>query len=163
MNKIEKIPPLPSRMVKSKSIPLLFKKINSERNPRKREIIKNSSLSYDSPKYHHKYNFNRQLSSSSTIDSRKIRIIDNKEFHENIYHDMTLINAPSFNNNVSEIRQMIKDRKYQNFKKIYNMFFNTPFPNEYMNDFILLKKKKLLLSNKKNILIQIKRNKSCEE
>ena len=163
MNKIEKIPPLSSRMVKSKSIPLLFKKINSERNPRKREIIKNSSLSYDSPKYHHKYNFNRQLSSSSTIDSRKIRIIDNKEFHENIYHDMTLINAPSFNNNVSEIRQMIKDRKYQNFKKIYNMFFNTPFPNEYMNDFILLKKKKLLLSNKKNILIPIKRNKSCEE
>ena len=163
MNKIEKIPPLSSRMVKSKSIPLLFKKINSERNPRKREIIKNSALSYDSPKYHHKYNFNRQLSSSSTIDSRKIRIIDNKEFHENIYHDMTLINAPSFNNNVSEIRQMIKDRKYQNFKKIYNMFFNTPFPNEYMNDFILLKKKKLLLSNKKNILIPIKRNKSCEE
>ena len=163
MNKMEKIPPLSSRMVKSKSIPLLFKKINSERNPRKREIIKNSALSYDSPKYHHKNNFNRQLSSSSTIDSRKIRIIDNKEFHENIYHDMTLINAPSFNNNVSEIRQMIKDRKYQNFKKIYNMFFNTPFPNEYMNDFILLKKKKLLLSNKKNILIPIKRNKSCEE
>ena len=163
MNKIEKISPLSSRMVKSKSIPLLFKKINSERNPRKREIIKNSALSYDSPKYHHKNNFNRQLSSSSTIDSRKIRIIDNKEFHENIYHDMTLINAPSFNNNVSEIRQMIKDRKYQNFKKIYHMFFNTPFPNEYMNDFILLKKKKLLLSNKKNILIQIKRNKSCEE
>lgn len=118
MNKIEKISPLSSRMVKSKSIPLLFKKINSERNPRKREIIKNSALSYDSPKYHHKNNFNRQLSSSSTIDSRKIRIIDNKEFHENIYHDMTLINAPSFNNNVSEIRQMIKDRKYQNFKKI---------------------------------------------
>ena len=163
MSKIDKIPPLSSRMVKSKSIPLLFKKVNSERNPRKREIIKSSLINYDSPKYHNNNNFNRKLSSSSTIDSKKIKIIDSKEFHENIYQDMTLINAPSFNNNVSEIRQMIKEKKYENFKKIYNMFFSSPFPNEYMNDFILLKKKKLLSPNKKNILIPIKRNRSCEE
>ncbi len=163
MGKIDKMPPLSSRMVKSKSIPLLFKKVNSERNPRKKEIIKSSLINYDSPKYHNNNNFNRKLSSSSTIDSKKIKIIDSKEFHENIYQDMTLINAPSFNNNVSEIRQMIKEKKYENFKKIYNMFFSSPFPNEYMNDFILLKKKKLLSPNKKNILIPIKRNRSCEE
>jgi len=147
MSKIDKMPPLSSRMVKSKSIPLLFKKVNSERNPRKKEIIKSSLINYDSPKYHNNNNFNRKLSSSSTIDSKKIKIIDTKEFHENIYQDMTLINAPSFNNNVSEIRQMIKDKKYENFKKIYNMFFSSPFPNEYMNDFILHKKIGLEVKN----------------
>ena len=163
MSKIDKMPPLSSRMVKSKSIPLLFKKVNSERNPRKKEIIKSSLINYDSPKYHNNNNFNRKLSSSSTIDSKKIKIIDTKEFHENIYQDMTLINAPSFNNNVSEIRQMIKEKKYENFKKIYNMFFSSPFPNEYMNDFILLKKNKLLSPKKKNNIIPNKRNRRCEE
>ena len=48
MSKIDKMPPLSSRMVKSKSIPLLFKKVNSERNPRKREIIKSLVYYFDS-------------------------------------------------------------------------------------------------------------------
>ena len=157
-----KLPPLSSRMVKSKSIPLLFTKINSERNHRKKNINNNSIFDIEFLNNENKIKFNRNISSSNLIISPKINSLNSNDFHENIYRDMKL-NTHSLNNSILEIKQMIKEKKYNNFRNIYNMFFNTPFSNEYLNDFNLLKRKKILIKKRKNNFIQMKRNNSCEE
>ena len=157
----DKISPLSSRMIKSKSIPLLFKKVKSERNPRKKVIIKYSFIEKETPSYQNKFSFNRNISSSSSITS--LKVLNSSNFHKNIYQDVHLINTNSFNNNSSEIRKMIRERKYNSFKKIYNMFFNTPFSNEFMNDFNAISKRRIIFTKRKNILMPIKRNNSCEE
>ena len=54
---------------------------------------------------------------------------------ENIYKDMPIRNAPSFHRNLSEIHDMIRGRKYKNIKLLDNIFFNSGFSNDNMDDF----------------------------
>ena len=156
------ITPLSSRMIKSKSIPLLFQKINTERKTRKREMIKYSFLDHESPSYSNLLSFNRNISSSCSINSGKGHILNSNDFHENIYQDLNIINSNSIPNNISKIKQMIKEKKYKNYRNLYNMFFNSPFPSEQMNELSFIKKNKLFISKRNNNWIPIKRNNSCE-
>ena len=167
MNDNSIMPPLSSRMFNSKSIPILFHKINHERNSKGKRIIKNySCIDYETPNFHNnnsKLNFRKKLLSLSKFSAgQKLNLLDNTEFHQNIYQDRAMINAPSLNNNLSEIKQMIKDKKYQNFKNIYNMFFDSPLNNEYIKEFNKNMKRKLII-HRKNNFEQFKRNNSCED
>ena len=160
------VPPLSSKMFQKKSIPLLFQKINNQRNTKGKGTINNySSIEYETVNYHNnnKLNFRKKLLNLSEIYAgKKLNLLDNTEFHKNIYQDSTIINAPSFSDNLSEIKKMIKDRKYQNFRNIFNRFVDSPFNNDYMKEFHMIKKRKLIFQRKNNFE-QIKRNNSCED
>ena len=160
------VPPLSSKMFQKKSIPLLFQKINNQRNTKGKGTINNySSIEYETVNYHNnnKLNFRKKLLNLSEIYAgKKLNLLDSTEFHKNIYQDSTIINAPSFSDNLSEIKKMIKDRKYQNFRNIFNRFVDSPFNNDYMKEFHMIKKRKLIFQRKNNFE-QIKRNNSCED
>ena len=163
------VPPLSSKMFQKKSIPLLFQKINNQRNTKGKGTINNySSIEYETVNYHNyhnnnKLNFRKKLLNLSEIYAgKKLNLLDNTEFHKNIYQDSTIINAPSFSDNLSEIKKMIKIRKYQNFRNIFNRFVDSPFNNDYMKEFHMIKKRKLIFQRKNNFE-QIKRNNSCED
>ena len=155
-----KIPSSSSRAVKNNSIPLLIKKVNSEINVRKKVIIKYPTFEQELPDFHNKFIFKRIQSSSNLISSESI-LKDNK-FHENIYQDVNSLNS-YFKNNAIEIKQMIKERKFNNFRKIYNMFFNGHFSNEYFNDFNSMKKRKFYFPKRNNSFRQIRRNNSLPD
>ena len=102
MNDNSIMPPLSSRMFNSKSIPILFHKINNERNSKGKHIIKNySCIDYETPNFHNnnnKLNFRKKLLSLSKLSAgQKLNLLDNTEFHQNIYQDRAMINAPSLN------------------------------------------------------------------
>ena len=163
------VPPLSSKMFQKKSIPLLFQKINNQRNTKGKGTINNySSIEYETVNYHNyhnnnKLNFRKKLLNLSEIYAgKKLNLLDNTEFHKNIYQDSTIINAPSFSDNLSEIKKMIKIRKYQNFRNIFNRFVDSPFNSDYMKEFHMIKKRKLIFQRKNNFE-QIKRNNSCED
>ena len=160
------VPPLSSKMFQKKSIPLLFQKINNQRNTKGKGTIHNySSIEYETVNYHNnnKLNFRKKLLNLSEIYAgKKLNLLDSTEFHKNIYQDSTIINAPSFSDNLSEIKKMIKDRKYQNFRNIFNRFVDSPFNSDYMKEFHMIKKRKLIFQRKNNFE-QIKRNNSCED
>ena len=163
------VPPLSSKMFQKKSIPLLFQKINNKRNTKGKGTINNySSIEYETVNYHNyhnnnKLNFRKKLLNLSEIYAgKKLNLLDNTEFHKNIYQDSTIINAPSFSDNLSEIKKMIKIRKYQNFRNIFNRFVDSPFNSDYMKEFHMIKKRKLIFQRKNNFE-QIKRNNSCED
>ena len=163
------VPPLLSKMFQKKSISLLFQKINNQRNTKGKGTINNySSIEYETVNYHNyhnnnKLNFRKKLLNLSEIYAgKKLNLLDNIEFHKNIYQDSTIINAPSFSDNLSEIKKMIKIRKYQNFRNIFNRFVDSPFNSDYMKEFHMIKKRKLIFQRKNNFE-QIKRNNSCED
>ena len=163
------VPPLLSKMFQKKSISLLFQKINNQRNTKGKGTINNySSIEYETVNYHNYYNNNKLnfrkklLNLSEIYAGKKLNLLDNTEFHKNIYQDSTIINAPSFSDNLSEIKKMIKIRKYQNFRNIFNRFVDSPFNSDYMKEFHMIKKRKLIFQRKNNFE-QIKRNNSCED
>ena len=158
---MKKIPPLSSRPNKNQSIPLLFLKINIERNQKNSSVKKFQSLEQDSPFLSNKYNSSRKISKSSSSD--QLKLYNNRNFHNNIYKNIPLINLFSFNKNSASIRQMVQEKKYQNIKNIYSEFFNSPFNNEYMSDINRLKKRNILIPNIHYKLISMKRNNSCQD
>ena len=158
---MKKIPPLSSRPNKNQSIPLLFLKINIERNQKNSSVKKFQSLEHDSPFLSNKYNSNRKILKSSSSD--QLKLYNNRNFHNNIYKNIPLINLFSFNKNSASIRQMVQEKKYQNIKNIYSEFFNSPFNNEYMSDINRLKKRNILIPNIHYKLISMKRNNSCQD
>ena len=158
---MKKIPPLSSRPNKNQSIPLLFLKINIERNQKNSSVKKFQSLEQDSPFLSNKYNSSRKISKSSSSD--QLKLYNNRNFHNNIYKNIPLINLFSFNKNSASIRQMVQEKKYQNIRNIYSEFFNSPFNNEYMIDINRLKKRNILIPNIHYKLISMKRNNSCQD
>jgi hypothetical protein len=158
---MKKIPPLSSRPNKNQSIPLLFLKINIERNQKNSSVKKFQSLEQDSPFLSNKYNSSRKISKSSSSD--QLKLYNNRNFHNNIYKNIPLINLFSFNKNSASIRQMVQEKKYQNIRNIYSEFFNSPFNNEYMSDINRLKKRNILIPNIHYKLISMKRNNSCQD
>ena len=158
---MKKIPPLSSRPNKNQSIPLLFLKINIEQNQKNSSVKKFQALEPDSPFLSNKYNSSRKISKSSSSD--QLKLYNNRNFHNNIYKNIPLINLFSFNKNSASIRQMVQEKKYQNIKNIYSEFFNSPFNNEYMSDINRLKKRNILIPNIHYKLISMKRNNSCQD
>ena len=158
---MKKIPPLSSRPNKNQSIPLLFLKMNIEQNKKNSSVKKFQSLEQESPFLSNKYNSSRKISKSSSSD--QLKLYNNRNFHNNIYKNIPLINLFSFNKNSASIRQMVQEKKYQNIKNIYSEFFNSPFNNEYMSDINRLKKRNILIPNIHYKLISMKRNNSCQD
>ena len=158
---MKKIPPLSSRPNKNQSIPLLFLKINIEQNQKNSSVKKFQSLEQESPFLSNKYNSSRKISKSSSSD--QLKLYNNRNFHNNIYKNIPLINLFSFNKNSASIRQMVQEKKYQNIRNIYSEFFNSPFNNEYMIDINRLKKRNILIPNIHYKLISMKRNNSCQD
>ena len=158
---MKKIPPLSSRPNKNQSIPLLFLKINIEQNQKNSSVKKFQSLEQESPFLSNKYNSSRKISKSSSSD--QLKLYNNRNFHNNIYKNIPLINLFSFNKNSASIRQMVQEKKYQNIRNIYSEFFSSPFNNEYMSDINRLKKRNILIPNIHYKLISMKRNNSCQD
>ena len=158
---MKKIPPLSSRPNKNQSIPLLFLKMNIEQNQKNSSVKKFQSLEQESPFLSNKYNSSRKISKSSSSD--QLKLYNNRNFHNNIYKNIPLINLFSFNKNSASIRQMVQEKKYQNIKNIYSEFFSSPFNNEYMSDINRLKKRNILIPNIHYKLISMKRNNSCQD
>ena len=158
---MKKIPPLSSRPNKNQSIPLLFLKMNIEQNQKNSSVKKFQALEQESPFLSNKYNSSRKISKSSSSD--QLKLYNNRNFHNNIYKNIPLINLFSFNKNSASIRQMVQEKKYQNIRNIYSEFFNSPFNNEYMSDINRLKKRNILIPNIHYKLISMKRNNSCQD
>ena len=156
---MNKITPLSSRINKSQRISSILQKINTERNERNKIRNKYTSIDNESRFNRKRSSFDGNLISSRSYNN--IKLIDYKEFHNNIYQDINLNSAPSFNDNTLEIHKMIKGRKYNNLKNLYGMYLNSPFPKEYMKE-IRLNNRKILMNRNLNLL-SFKRNKSCED
>mgnify|MGYP007069943015 CR=1 FL=1 len=105
--------------------------------------------------------------SKSNYSSQKVvkfsKLITNICSSENIYKDATFMNAPSFNKNLSHIHQIIKGKRFKNIKLLDNMFFNSGFSSENMDEFNIIKKGDFSVKIKKPKLKLIQRNNSCEE
>ena len=161
---ISKITPLSSRITKSQSVSSIFQKINTERNQRNKMMIKYSTIDNESRLNRNKNNLDRKLISSSSYNN--IKIIDDKKFHNNIYQDIDLNSAPSFVDNISEIRKIINGKKYNNLRNMYGIYLNSPFPKEYLRDIKYINKRKILIMSKNNRnlnLLSFKGNNSCED
>ena len=161
-----KIPPLSSYIDKSQNNSFSIKKVTEEKNNKNSEFTKNSSIDYEDLRHNQKFNRIRKLSRSSHIGERVgnfAKFMSNIRSSENIYKDMNIMNAPSFNKNLSEIHQIIKGKKYKNIKQLDNMFFNSGLSNDYLDDFNKFRQNDFPIKNKKHRLRPILRNNSCEE
>jgi len=154
------MPPLSSRLNRSNSIPLLLQKINIIQNIKnKKPLIRQQSIDNFSPIRRNNQITTRKNSSNSGV----FDFLDKKKFHDDLYININLNSAPSFNDNVYEIHRMIKEEKN---KKIINFLNNAPFTEEYNNiDFNDIGIKQMLLqnANRNSKLKLFKRNNSCQD
>ncbi len=154
------MPPLSSRLNRSNSIPLLLQKINIIQNIKnKKPLIRQQSIDNLSPIRRNNQITTRKNSSNSGV----FDFLDKKKFHDDLYININLNSAPSFNDNVYEIHRMIKEEKN---KKIINFLNNAPFTEEYNNiDFNDIGIKQMLLqnANRNSKLKLFKRNNSCQD
>jgi len=161
-----KIPPLSSYLDKSQNNSFSIKKVTEEINNKNSEFTKNSSIDYEDLRHNQKFNKIRKLSRSSHMGERVgnfAKFMSNIRSSENIYKDMNIMNAPSFNKNLSEIHQIIKGKKYKNIKQLDSMFFNSGLSNDYLDDFNKFRQNDFPIKDKKHRLRPILRNNSCEE
>ena len=156
--------PLSSRIYRNKNIPLLPQKIDNVKVLKINNSVKRqSSIDNLSPIHSNRHITARKKSSSS--NSELVKILDDKNFHDDLYININLNSAPSYNDNVSEIRKMIKEERNRKYNKFYNMLSNPPLNDEYNSDFNDYVLNQLLLKNSKGNkqLKIIKRNKSCQD
>ena len=161
-----KIPPLSFILNKSENNSSILKKQNEVNNDKNSEYIKNISIDYEDLRHNYKFNMIRKLSKSSHMAQRIgnfSKFMSNIRSSENIYKNMDLKNVHSLNKNLSEIHQIIKGKRFKNIKLLDNMFFNSGFSNDNLEDFNMLKKNDMYIKNKNRKLRTIQRNNSCEE
>ena len=161
--KYEQIP-LSSRIERNKSIPLLLQKINNVKVNKINKSIKNQSSKDEFCQVNNNKLFTSRKN-SGIIDSEHIKFLDDKKFHDDLYINMNLNSAPSFNDNVYQIRKLINEEKNRKYNNIYNLLSNSPFTAESNIDINDFNMKQLLLKNtnrNKQIKI-IKRNNSCQD
>ena len=146
-----------------------FKKLNPNFKNIRSEINKNASLDCNDM-HHPNFNLNRKLSKSSQIRQRigsYSNIMSNKNSflvpQNNLYNDFVFQKAPSFNENTSEIHQIINRRKTRKLNYLNNLFFNSKFSNEYLDDIYKIRKNNILFQNEKNKMKMLQRNNSCGE
>ena len=161
-----KIPPLSFILNKSENNSSILKKQNEVNNDKNSEYSKNISIDYEDLRHNYKFNMIRKLSKSSHMAQRIgnfSKFMSNIRSSENIYKNMDLKNVHSLNKNLSEIHQIIKGKRFKNIKLLDNMFFNSGFSNDNLEDFNMLKKNDMYIKNKNRKLRTIQRNNSCEE
>ena len=161
-----KIPPLSSYLKKNKIDSFSTKKMSEARSYKNSEYTKNASIDYGDLHYNNKFNIIRKISKSSHMEQRLgdlSKFKNNMRSTENIYKDMNFRNVPPFHKNLSEIRRMIKRKKYKNIKLLDVMFFNSGLSNDYFDDFSKFQKKHFQEKAEISKIRPIQRNNSCEE
>ena len=161
-----KIPPLSSYLKKNKIDSFSTKKMSEARSYKNSEYTKNASIDYGDLHYNNKFNMIRKISKSSHMEQRLgdlSKFKNNMRSTENIYKDMNIRNVPPFHKNLSEIRRMIKRKKYKNIKLLDVMFFNSGLSNDYFDDFSKFQKKHFQEKAEISKIRPIQRNNSCEE
>ena len=161
-----KIPPLSSYLKKNKIDSFSTKKMSEARSYKNSEYTKNASIDYGDLHYNNKFNMIRKISKSSHMEQRLgdlSKFKNNIRSIENIYKDMNFRNVPPFHKNLSEIRRMIKRKKYKNIKLLDVMFFNSGLSNDYFDDFSKFQKKHFQEKAEISKIRPIQRNNSCEE
>ena len=161
-----KIPPLSSYLKKNKIDSFSTKKMSEARSYKNSEYTKNASIDYGDLHYNNKFNMIRKISKSSHMEQRLgdlSKFKNNIRSTENIYKDMNFRNVPPFHKNLSEIRRMIKRKKYKNIKLLDIMFFNSGLSNDYFDDFSKFQKKNFQEKAEISKIRPIQRNNSCEE
>jgi hypothetical protein len=161
-----KIPPLSSYLKKNKIDSFSTKKMSEARSYKNSEYTKNASIDYGDLHYNNKFNMIRKISKSSHMEQRLgdlSKFKNNIRSTENIYKDMNFRNVPPFHKNLSEIRRMIKRKKYKNIKLLDVMFFNSGLSNDYFDDFSKFQKKHFQEKAEISKIRPIQRNNSCEE
>ena len=91
--------PLSSRTERNKSIPLLIQKKNKGKGIKINKSIKKLLPNADFFQVHN----NKPITSrknSGIIDYERIKFLDDKKFHDDLYINMNLNSAPSFSDNV---------------------------------------------------------------
>ena len=146
-----------------------FKRINPNYIINKNEFNKNASLDCNDM-HHPNFNLNRKLSKSSQLRQRigsYTNLMSNKNSflvpQKNIYNDFVFQKAPSFNENTSEIHQIINRGKTKKLNYLNNLFFNSKFSNEYLDDIYKIRKNNILFQKEKNKMKMLQRNNSCGE
>ena len=161
-----KIPPLSSYLKKNKIDSFSSKKMSEAKSYKNSEYTKNASIDYGDLHYNNKFNIIRNISKSSHMEQRLgdlSKFKNNIRSTENIYKDMNFRNVPPFHKNLSEIRRMIKRKKYKNIKLLDVMFFNSGLSNDYFDDFSKFQKKHFQEKAEISKIRPIQRNNSCEE
>ena len=161
-----KIPPLSSYLKKNKIDSFSTKKMSEARSYKNSEYTKNASIDYGDLHYNNKFNMIRKISKSSHMEQRLgdlSKFKNNIRSSENIYKEMNFRNVPPFHKNLSEIRRMIKRKKYKNIKLLDVMFFNSGLSNDYFDDFSKFQKKHFQEKAEISKIRPIQRNNSCEE
>ena len=146
-----------------------FKKLNPNFKNIRSEINKNASLDCNDM-HHPTFNLNRKLSKSSQLRQRLgsySNLMSNKNSflvpQKNLYNDFVFKKAPSFNENTSEIHQIINRKKTRKLNYLNNLFFNSKFSNEYLDDIYKIRKNNILFQHEKNKMKMLQRNNSCGE
>ena len=131
--------------------PLQYRKIKSPPvNSPRNQIYQHVSI--DSNDFHHqKLIANRKIAKSSYMKQR----LNNYSYlmnnlYKNLYNDFNFQKAPSFNQNRSEIHQIINGKKQKEIQYLDNLFFNSKFPNDYLNDLYAIRKKNILFQHDRN-------------
>ena len=141
----------------------MYRKIGSQhlKSP-ERELFRNASLDvidFRRPRY----KIDRKIAKSSYIKQRLgnySNLMNNILSYKNIYNDFSFKKAPSFNENISEIHQMINGKRHKKIKYLDNLFFNSKFSNEYLDDIYKIRKNNILFQHDKNKIKFFHRNNS---
>lgn len=156
--------PLSSRTERNKPIPLLLEKLNNDKVTKINKLMKVQSpkgVFYQGLK-------NNPITSwknSGIIDYESVKFLDDKKFHDDLYINMNLNSAPSFNDNVYEIHKLINEEKNRKYHNIYNILSNSPFIAQSNNDIDDIAINQLLLQNSNRIkeVKIMKKNNSCQD
>ena len=141
----------------------IYRKIKSPliKSPKK-ELFRNASL--DVMDFHRpRFDIDRKIAKSSYIKQRLgnySNLMNNMLSYKNIYNDFSFQKAPSFNENISEIHQMINGKRHKKIKYLDNLFFNSKFSNEYLDDIYKIRKNNILFQHDKNKIKILHRNNS---
>ena len=142
----------------------IYRKIKSPlvKSP-KRELLRNASLDVIDFR-RQRFDIDRKIAKSSYIKQRLgnySNLMNNMLSYKNIYNDFSFQKAPSFNENISEIHQMINGKRHKKIKYLDNLFFNSKFSNEYLDDIYQMRKNNILFQHDKNKIKILHRNNSC--
>lgn len=162
----KEIPPLPSHLNKSQSNTIKLNDFDYGKIFKRNELRKNNSIDYEDLNNNIRPRIFRKLIRSSG-EHKKLgnfeRFMSNIRSSENIYKNMHLRNAPSFNKNLSEIHSLIKKKKYKKIKIVDSFFLNSNFQNSNIDDYTKIKNDSFPYKRKKAKLKPIHRNYSCVE
>ena len=152
-----------SNINKNHQSSLIYRKVKSPLlQNQKYELHRNASQDFievNRPRF----NIDRKIAKSSYIKQRMenySHLMNNMLTFKNIYNDFSFQKAPSFNENISEIHEIINGKRHKKIKYLDNLFFNSVFSNEYLDDIYRIRKNNILFQHDKNRVKILHRNNS---